>query len=78
MNKLFQLFSSDPSVSCGRVLAIGLAFEAFALVIFIMFIRSTPLTPTEERLIEFLSGFAVAAYSGAKAGDTIVNRGGQQ
>lgn len=71
MNKLFALFSSDPSVSCGRVLAIGLALEAFALVVFIEFIRTAPMTPVEERLIEFLAGFAVAAYSGAKVGDTI-------
>lgn len=76
MLKLFTLFSNDPSVSCGRVLAIGLALEAFALVVFIEFIRSAPMTPIEERLIEFLAGFAVAAYGGAKAGDTIA--GGRQ
>jgi len=76
LTKLFALFSNDPSVSCGRVLAIGLALEAFALVVFIEFIRTTPMTPTEERLIEFLAGFAVAAYGGAKAGDTIA--GGRQ
>lgn len=76
ITKLFALFSNDPSVSCGRVLAIGLALEAFVLVVYIEFIRTTPMTPVEERLIEFLAGFAVAAYSGAKAGDTIT--GGRQ
>ena len=76
IQKIYALFSNNPSVSCGRVLAIGLALEAFALVVFIEFIRSVPMSPTEERLIEFLAGFAVAAYGGAKAGDTIA--GGRQ
>lgn len=71
-----KLLSSSPEVSCGRILALFFAFEATAIMIYVVFIRAIPLSPTEEKLVEFLCGFAVLAYGGAKAGDTI--SGGKQ
>lgn len=74
MKWLQKLISSDQNVSCGRILALFFALQATALITYIVFIRSVPLTEQEEKLIEFLAGFAVCAYGGAKAGDTISGR----
>jgi hypothetical protein len=70
---LKKIFSSDPSLSFGRIVSAFFALYAVGLSVYCVFIRGT-ITPTEERLIEFFGGFAVSAYSGAKIGDALSGR----
>jgi len=69
MNFFSKLLSSDPTVSCGRIIALFFALLAAAGYIWCVFFRGA-LLPTEEKVIEFFGGFAVSAYTGAKVGES--------
>jgi hypothetical protein len=68
-----KLMSDNNAVSFKRHISLFFAIEAAVIVIYVIFIRGN-LTATEERLIEFLAGFATVVYAGPEIATRVANR----